>query len=60
MAKLPEKKTRAVEVPAIKSELQVTAEEKVVTMDAEIQVEENKEPALEQIFVDALMGRRKL
>jgi hypothetical protein len=29
-------------------------------MDAEIQVEENKEPALEQIFVDALMGRRKL
>lgn len=61
LAKLPEKKTKAFEVPTMESELAVAEEQNVVTVDDDSnQKEEKTEGSFEQLFVDALMGRRKL
>jgi len=61
LAKLPEKKSKSFEVPTMESELVVAEEQKVVTVDEEPKAkEENSEEVFEQLFVDALMGRRKL
>jgi chemotaxis protein histidine kinase CheA len=61
LAKLPAASNRSVSVPTIESELAISNEENVVTLDAEeSQKVENKEDAFEKLFVDALMGRRKL
>lgn len=61
LAKLPEQKSKSFEVPAIESELAVAEEENVITVDEEVKVnKEDSESAFEQLFVDTLMGRRKL
>jgi hypothetical protein len=61
LAKLPEKKSKSFEVPTMQSELAVAEEQNVVTVDEETKAkEENSEGSFEQLFVDALMGRRKL
>ena len=61
LAKLPEKKTKAFEVPTMESELAVAEEQNVVTVDDKQEEKEVKgEETFEQLFVDALMGRRKL
>lgn len=61
LAKLPEKKSKSFEVPTMESELTVAEEQNVVTVDEESQAKEEKtEGSFEQLFVDALMGRRKL
>jgi hypothetical protein len=61
LAKLPEKKTKSFEVPTMESELAVAQEENVVTVDEKQEEKEVKaEGSFEQLFVDALMGRRKL
>jgi len=61
LAKLPAASKRSVSVPTIESELTVSEEENVVTIDAEVSEKvESSEDALEKLFVDALMGRRKL
>lgn len=61
LAKLPAASKRSVSVPTIESELTVSEEENVVTIDAEVSEKvESDEDALEKLFVDALMGRRKL
>lgn len=61
LAKLPEKKSKSFEVPTMESELAVAEEQNVVTVDEESKAkEENNEGSFEQLFVDALMGRRKL
>jgi len=61
LAKLPEKKTKAFEVPTMESELAVAEEQNVVTVDEKQEEKEVKaEGSFEQLFVDALMGRRKL
>jgi hypothetical protein len=61
LAKLPEKKTKAFEVPTMESELAVAEEQNVVTVDEKQEEKEVKgEETFEQLFVDALMGRRKL
>jgi len=45
----------------MESELAVAEEQNVVTVDEESKAkEENNEGSFEQLFVDALMGRRKL
>lgn len=61
LAKLPAASKRSVSVPTVESELTVSEEENVVTIDAEVSEKvESNEDALEKLFVDALMGRRKL
>lgn len=61
LAKLPEKKSKSFEMPTMESELAVAEEQNVVTVDEEPKVKEEKsEQTFEQLFVDALMGRRKL
>lgn len=47
-------------VPEISTESEVSAEENVVTVGEEDKTEIPTETAAEQLFVDALMGRRKL
>jgi hypothetical protein len=61
LAKLPEQKSKSFQMPAIESELAVAEEQNVVTVDEEPKgKQENSESSFEQLFVDALMGRRKL
>jgi hypothetical protein len=61
LAKLPAASSRSTSIPTIESELVVSNEENVVNVDAEeSQKVESKEDAFEKLFVDALMGRRKL
>jgi hypothetical protein len=61
LAKLPAASSRSTSIPTIESELVVSNEENVVNVDAEeSQRVESKEDAFEKLFVDALMGRRKL
>lgn len=59
MAKLPQAKQPKAEMPDISSDTEVVeSEQNVITLDSE----EKAEPVdtVEQLFVDALMGRRKL
>jgi hypothetical protein len=61
LAKLPNASKRSVSVPTVESELTVSNEDNVVTIDAEVSEKvESQEETLEKLFVDALMGRRKL
>lgn len=61
LAKLPAASSRSTSIPTIESEIAVSKEENVVNVDAEESHKvENKEDAFEKLFVDALMGRRKL
>jgi hypothetical protein len=63
MAKLPARKAGSVVMPEVASEAEVTeSEDNVVTIDSVDQksVQANPDEMLEQILVDALMGRRKL
>lgn len=60
--KLPAKKAHAHTMPEISMESEVVTtenDERVISEDEET-VSENKETSVEQVFVDALMGRRKL
>jgi len=62
IAKIPVRKSRHAEAPEIHNEsAAVTNEENVATVDEDNEITEAKEEvSLEQVFVDALMGRRKL
>lgn len=61
LAKLPAASKRSVSVPSVESELAVSEEDNVVTIDAEVSEKtESSAEVLEKLFVDALMGRRKL
>lgn len=63
LAKLPATKgSKTVIVPEMSSEMEVLAEENVVTLGQELASEEEASPvaSFEQLLVDALMGRRKL
>jgi len=63
LAKLPEKKSRSVEVPEITSEAEVIESgAKVDTIGKEdgIKVQSDPKESFEQVLVDTLMGRRKL
>lgn len=61
LAKMPGRKTVASDVPEVATESKVLSdEEKVTTVDEEQTKEQKEESSFEQVFVDALMGRRKL
>jgi len=62
LAKMPTRKSRHSDAPEIHNESAAVAnEENVATIDEDNEVQESKEEvSLEQVFVDALMGRRKL
>jgi hypothetical protein len=62
LAKMPVHKNRSSEMPEFNNESAVSLdEEKVTTVDEENNsVDSKEEVSLEQVFVDALMGRRKL
>jgi hypothetical protein len=62
IAKIPVRKSRHAEAPEIHNESAAVAnEENVATVDEDNEITEAKEEvSLEQVFVDALMGRRKL
>lgn len=61
LAKMPIRKNAASEVPEVATESTVTFDEyNVTTVDEEQKVEQKEESSFEQVFVDALMGRRKL
>jgi hypothetical protein len=62
LAKMPIRKSRHSEGPEVHNESAAVAnEENVATIDEDNEVQESKkEVGLEQVFVDALMGRRKL
>ena len=62
LAKMPVRKSRHSEGPEVHNESAAVAnEENVATVDEDNEVQESKkEVGLEQVFVDALMGRRKL
>jgi hypothetical protein len=62
LAKLPMVKTTKNAMPEINSEVTVVeGEDNVITLDKqEDQVKEDEGKTPEQLFVDALMGRRKL
>ena len=61
VAKLPAKKNVTSEIPEITSEAEVsTDEDRVTSVDSEKDDSEPKAVSAEQLFVDALMGRRSL
>jgi hypothetical protein len=61
VAKLPAKKNVTSEIPEITSEAEVsTDEDRVTSVDSEEDNSEPKAVSAEQLFVDALMGRRSL
>jgi len=61
LANMPVTKTKRVNMPEINSEIAVENEQNVVFSDKqEEEVGEAKVNAVEQLFVDAFMGRRKL
>ena len=62
LAKMPVRKNRSSEIPEFNNESTVSSdEEKVTTVDADNKTEKSEEEvSVEQVFVDALMGRRKL
>lgn len=61
LAKAPAAKGKSFFMPEVSSESEVMAEENVVTLGEETHVEEaSPVQTAEQLFVDALMGRRKL
>jgi hypothetical protein len=61
LAKVPAaKQAKTGSVPEISTESEVLAEENVVTVGEEVKSEAPAEATAEQLFVDALMGRRKL
>jgi hypothetical protein len=62
LAKMPAVKAAKGSMPEMNSEIEaVEGENNVLTVDGEVKEEqEEKAPSVEQIFVDALMGRRKL
>lgn len=62
LAKMPVASNAKAAMPEINSETEVVeGENNVLTVDGEVKEEkEEKAPSVEQIFVDALMGRRKL
>lgn len=61
LASMPVTKTKRVNMPEINSEIAVENEQNVIFSDKqEEEIEEVKTNAVEQLFVDAFMGRRKL
>jgi len=61
LANMPVAKTKRVNMPEINSEIAVENEQNVIFSDKqEEEIEEVKVNAVEQLFVDAFMGRRKL
>jgi len=61
LATMPVTKTKRVNMPEINSEIAVENEQNVIFSDKqEEEVVETKVNAVEQLFVDAFMGRRKL
>jgi flagellar biosynthesis GTPase FlhF len=62
LAKMPAVKVAMSSMPEITSETEVVeGENNVLTLDGKVKEEkEEKAPSVEEIFVDALMGRRKL
>ena len=61
LASMPVTKTKRVNMPEINSEIAVESEQNVIFSDKqEEEIEEVKTNAVEQLFVDAFMGRRKL
>lgn len=61
VAKLPAKKSVTSEIPEITSEAEVSADEdRVSSVDSEREDSGSKVVSAEQLFVDALMGRRSL
>jgi len=62
LAKTPAARSSAQSLPEVMSEAEVMAEENVVTIDSDSVEEEDLSPQeqFEQLFVDTLMGRRKL
>lgn len=62
LAKMPAVKSAKSEMPEMNSETEaVEGESNVLTVDGQIKEhQEEKAPSVEQVFVDALMGRRKL
>lgn len=60
LAKMPAKKIAGTQIPEINNESEGQKEEKVASVDEIKADDESEESSAEQIFVDALMGRRKL
>lgn len=62
LAKMPQFKSNKAPMPEINSEIEaVEGEDNVTTIDGQIKEEKSKTESIpEQVFVDALMGRRKL
>lgn len=61
LAKMPVRKNSISDVPEVATESTVSSDEhNVTTVDDEQKVHEKEETSFEQVFVDALMGRRKL
>lgn len=61
LAKMPTRKNSVSDVPEFATESTVSSDEhNVTTVDEEQKVHEKEETSFEQVFVDALMGRRKL
>ena len=60
IARMPAKKSSGNQIPEITNESEGEKEDKVVSVDQAEETFASEEPSAEQIFVDALMGRRKL
>lgn len=61
LAKMPVRKNSISDVPEVATESTVLSDEhNVTTVDDEHNAHEKEETSFEQVFVDALMGRRKL
>jgi hypothetical protein len=60
IAKIPVKKSSGNQIPEITNESEGEKEDKVVSIDQTEKHLASEESSAEQIFVDALMGRRKL
>lgn len=60
IAKMPAKKSSGNQIPEITNESEGEKEDKVVSVDQTEDTATSEESSAEQIFVDALMGRRKL
>lgn len=60
IARMPAKKSSGNQIPEITNESEGEKEDKVVSVDQAEETFVSEEPSAEQIFVDALMGRRKL
>lgn len=62
LAKTPAARSAVPSLPEVMSEAEVVAEDNVLTIDSDVDNEEQLSPQeqFEQLFVDTLMGRRKL